>query len=295
MIDLSGQKIDNQTEVPNGAVTDCRLGDEATPARIFVPHNYDPKNGSMNFVVGTGLLTHPNQYDVLGRVGVNNQDLVVVFGHDHRHHRWPIRANADDIVRGTEELGLDHFTAIGHSMGVIAMLLTQEHEGFAERTDKLILVDPPMTSHHTPLDILRIETELSVLALTKPLSAIKAGIHVVSEIIQRPRVIAGQTARLLTGKVNDRVLELSQNFENRSEGGELVVIFGHRDGLVPERASRELASLGIRTLLHTSPDGLAHFAINFGQDLPAAVMAIAKGKKLPKNVVSINHRLKMAA
>jgi len=263
-----------------GEVASGHIGPDNAPIMVYTPHDYSEKDGSKDFVAAIGLLARPKQYDHLGHELMRDNDRLIVFGHDHKYHRWPIRANAQDIVAGVKDLELQHFTVVGHSMGTIATLLAMEDEAFAKATDLVVQVDPAMTGNHlsyTPKDVSNIAREGIMLAIKHPHDALDYAVGAVSEYTHRPLVVAKQVVRLASGMVNDRYAELMANHPDK----ECVIVYNHRDGLVPERWNQAMRGPNITVLLHDSTTGLAHAAINVDPDFAHGLHAIANHQPVP--------------
>ena len=258
------------------------VGPDNVPIRVYTPHDYSPDDGSKMFVAGIGLLSLPKQYDHLGDAIMEDHDAITVIGHDHHHHRWPIRANSQDIIAATKELELEHFVAVGHSMGTLAMLLALSDKQFADATDLLIQVDPPMTGNHltyTPEDIFNVTREGIILTAKHPIDALNFAVGALSECAHRPFVIAKQFLRLASGVVHDRYAELTNEHPEK----DYVVIYNNRDGLVPKRWSQSMRGPKLTVLLHDSKTGLAHAAINEDPEFAHGLHALAHHEPVPSS------------
>lgn len=265
-----------------GDIAYGHVGPDNAPVQIYTPHEYSPADGSTDFVAAIGLLARPRQYHHLGKTLMSDNDRLVVFGHDHHYHKWPIRANAADIVSGVKALELEHFTAVGHSMGTIATLLAMEDEHFAKATDLVVQVDPAMTGNHlayNPADIVNAAREGLTLAVKHPGDAFDYTTGAIGEYVRRPLVIAKQVLRLASGVVNDRYTELMARHPDK----EYVIVYNHRDGLVPERWGNALHGQNVSVLVHDSKTGLAHAAINVDPDFAHGLHAIAHHTTMPES------------
>lgn len=269
-----------------GDIAYGHVGPDRAPVQIYTPFEYSPENGSADFVAAIGLLARPRQYHHLGQTLMGDNDRLVVFGHDHNYHRWPIRANAADIVSGVKALELEHFTAIGHSMGTIATLLAMEDDDFAKATDLMVQVDPAMTGNHlafNPSDLGNVAREGLLLAVKHPADAFDYTVGAIGEYVHRPFVIAKQVVRLVSGVVNERYSELMARHPDK----EYVIVYNHRDGLVPERWSDAVRGQNVSVLVHDSKTGLAHSAINVDPDFAHGLHAIAHHEALPASFKTI--------
>lgn len=276
---LPGQT--QEIELPEAMCTFGTYGPNDTPYRVYSPNG--EVNGS-EFVLATGLLARPEQYDILGENLALLGNRLIIFGHDHDYHKLPIRANSIDIVNGVRQLGVDEFIAVGHSMGTIAMLLALEDPEFHKRAQALIQVNPAMTGNHlfvTPQDLAYAEVEALTLFATHPNKTIGYALTATDEVMHRPRVIANQIFRLLTGKVTARYTELMSEVPDLP----VYVFYNKRDGLVPPRWGTKVKTLSrnVTVFEHDSNTHLAHSAINVDPDYALALEAIAKHKKLPRS------------
>lgn len=265
-----------------GDIAYGHVGPDKAPVQIYTPFEYSVDDGSADFVAAIGLLARPRQYHHLGQTLMSDNDRLVVFGHDHHYHRWPIRANAADIVSGVKALELEHFTAVGHSMGTIATLLALEDDDFAKATDLVVQVDPAMTGNHlsyNPSDVVNAAREGLTLAIKHPADAYDYTSGAIGEYVRRPLVIAKQILRLASGVVNDRYTELMARHPDK----EYVIVYNHRDGLVPERWSDAIQGQNVSVLVHDSSTGLAHAAINVDPDFAHGLHAMAHHEPVPSS------------
>ena len=281
-------KFDSHTSIQGGSLEIGNVGEQGTPLHLYSPNEFDPACGSQDFVLAGGLLALPIQYKHLGESLVANNHRLTVFGHDHHFHQWPIRANAADILSGFHKLELEHFTAIGHSMGTIAVLLALEEDAFAKATNMVIEVDPAMTGNHMlykPKDYLHMVQEAQKLTIKHPADAFLYAYGAVNEIRRRPLVIGNQMLRLVTGVVHQRYEELTAKHPDTP----FVVIFNHNDGLVPEEWSASLQGDNMHVYVHHSPEGLAHSAINVDPTMADGIIQFATKHRPPDTFVPVYH------
>lgn len=282
MTDANWQQFEVRSENPAGIIRQGNVGADNTPVVVYQSNQFDPVSGSRNVILATGLLSTPVVYDYFGQTGMSLGHNVVVFGHDHQHHKWPIRANAADIVEGVDSLELDSFVSVGHSMGCIAMLLAQENPDFAANNEQLILANLPMTGRYRLIDVFNLNQELAVLAANRTLDIARTGVGAACEVAQRPRVIAKQVFRLVTGQVHERIDWLTAEAEAQTAVS-ITAIYSQYDGLVPPRWSKSLADHKVRVLLHRSKLRLGHFAVIFDPDMINGVFSIASGQNPGQN------------
>jgi len=279
-VSLGSFEPERVTDYLEGTVAVGHVGPDNAPVWVCTPNEYSPEDGSKDFVAAIGLLARPEQYLRLGQVLMSDNDRLVVFGHDHHHHKWPIRANAADIIAGVHELELEHFTAIGHSMGTLAVLLAMEDEEFASSTDMVVQSDPAMTGSHLAYgikDIYNMGREATILSKKYPKDAFRYAASAIGEYWQRPLVIGNQVLRLASGKVHGRYNELMLQHPDKK----FTIIFNHNDGLVPENWNESLRGPNLVVYIHDSVTGLAHAAINVDEEVGHAVHALAHNQKAP--------------
>lgn len=268
--------------MPYGSRTITTVGGDNTPVWIYKPSRKHHKSDRSRFVVATGLLTTPQEYNFLGAGLAALGDEAYIFGYDHHHHRWPIRANAETIVSAVSELNLKDFVGVGHSMGTIALLLALENQYMQQNTKALVQIDPAMTGYHLlayPSDMVNIGKEMTRLAAGHPKQAVGHLFSAVSEMAHRPEVILQQSVRLLSGKVHGRYKELMAKHHDLP----VCVIYDKYDGLVPARWAPSLVGENIQVFVHDSPTLLGHAAITADPEYPIALHNIAKGHPLSQS------------
>ena len=295
--ELRAYSPESMVVLPAGTMTAGRYGKDNTPLLVFEPYEYDSSEGSRDFLLATGLLTRPEQYQELGENLLTLHDRLLVVGYDHNYHRFPIRANASAIVDVATQLEDEHhFVAVGHSMGTIAMLLALEDSEFHKRVLSLVQVNPAMTGDHLraqPEDLFNLERELLVLAATRPQDLVRHVWSGASEVIFRPRVIANQVLRLISGKVHERYVALMKENPDLP----IYVFYNQHDGLVPARWGLSVAGMGenVNVYIHDSKTHLAHAAINHDPEYAIALHALAQQQSPPASYKLIGDTIKHAA
>lgn len=262
------------------------VGPDHVPIRVYMPYDYSPIDGSKMFVEAIGLLALTKQYNHQADSLMEDNDAIVVIGHDHRHHRWPIRANSQDIIAVRNELEIESFIAVGHSMGTLATLLALSDKQFADATELLIQVNPPMTGSHLaykPEDLFNMVREGVLLTKEHPFDAINFAAGAISECVRRPFVITKQFARLASGVVHDRYAELTNEHPDKN----YIVIYNDRDGLVPPRWNESMRGQNLTVLLHRSKTGLAHAAINEDPEFAHGLHALAHHEPIPESFMPL--------
>ena len=265
---------------PEGRLLQGKVGPDDAPVRIYVPNEY-----TATAVTAIGLVTNEAMYDGVGRAALEHGQRMIVFGHDHRYHAYPIRANAQDIQAGLHDLRIDAITGIGHSMGTLALLLACEDPRVSEKVQGLVQVNPAMAGNHAFYrldDYVHMGAEAKRLVCGNWRKAVEFAGTVVTEVVERPLVVANQVMRLLSGKVHHRYIELSERHPDMP----VNIIFTTGDGLVPERWAAELQQAlptdRHRFYIYRSPAGLGHAAFNYDPVMAHGVLAMTQGLTPPE-------------
>lgn len=276
----NGFKVTSESDF--GRTFEGTVGEMDTLSVIYEPTS----EAKGNILLATGLLSKPASYDLVGKTALEKGYRTVIIGHDHKLHEWPLRANADEIIKAEKKLDLGNFSLVGHSMGTVTTLLAMEDKDFASKVDSVVQFNPPMFGFYTPIDVINFVSEFVRLGKEHPGFIFDAASVGVLEVIRRPLVIGKQIVRLGLGRVDERLQVLTARHSDKP----ITYIFNSHDGIVPSQGEWTLADMDVVVYRHDSAIDLGHFAICLDPSSTEGMISIIENGPLGPDFTKVSSR-----